>query len=69
MSNLILYTQPGCSQCRMVHMLLDKKKIEYTECQDVDKMKELGIQHTPTLDTGAELLTGKPLLTYINMVK
>ena len=48
--SIILYTQDGCPQCRMVHILLDKKGIKYTECKDTEKMKELGISHTPVLE-------------------
>ena len=38
-NGIILYTQDGCPQCRMVHMLLDKKGIKHTECKDLEKMK------------------------------
>ena len=49
-NGIILYTQDGCPQCRMVHMLLDKKGIKYTECKDLEKMKELGINHAHISD-------------------
>ena len=41
MENIIFYSQEGCPQCKMIHMQLDKHHIEYTECQDIEKMKEL----------------------------
>ena len=45
MSKMVLYTQPGCSQCRMIHTLLDNKKIPYDECHIGDSLFVLnGIQ-------------------------
>lgn len=64
--DLILYTQPGCNQCRLAHMLLDQKNIKYTEVQDISEMQKQGIRHTPALKlTSGELLTGKDLITYV----
>ena len=66
MSKMVLYTQPGCSQCRMIHTLLDNKKIPYDECQDLDKLKSAGGDHTPTLEINGKLLVGKDLFNFIN---
>ena len=63
---MILYTQNGCPQCKMVHMMMDKYNIKYEECQDLDKMRELGIVHTPTLSVDNKLLVGKELMNWIN---
>jgi len=60
-----LYSQPSCGQCKMVHMLLDQKGIEYSECQDVDEMRSLGITHTPTLEVDEKLLVGKDIINWI----
>lgn len=68
-SEIILYTQPGCPQCRMVHILLDKRKAKYTEIQDTEVMKAKGIVHTPVIEVDGRLLTGKPMFDYINGVK
>ena len=62
---LVLYTQPNCGMCRTAHYILDQKKVPYEECQDADKLRDLGILHTPALDTGEEILTGKALMDYI----
>ncbi len=65
-----LYTQNGCGQCKMVHMLLDKKKIPYEEViitlDTIDQYKEMGITKTPTLDVDGVLLVGKDLISWIN---
>ena len=68
-TNIILFTQPGCPQCRMVHMMLDKNGIEYQENQDVDVMKSKGIDHTPALEVDGKILKGKEIFTWINEVK
>lgn len=64
-----LYSQPSCGMCRTIHMMLDKKGIEYEECQDLQVMKEIGINHTPTLDVDGVLLSGREILDYINTGK
>jgi len=61
-----LYSQPTCGMCNFVHMLLDRKGIEYTECQDVDYMQNIGINHTPTLDVDGTLYIGKAIIDWIN---
>ncbi|MBO7079713.1 MAG: hypothetical protein J6W64_07900 [Bacilli bacterium] len=66
---IILYSQEGCPQCRMVHMLLNKNNIKYQECQDINVMKEKGINHTPALDVDGKVLQGKDIFKYINEVK
>ncbi len=61
-----LYSQPTCGMCKTVHMLLDRKGIKYTECQDVDYMQDIGINHTPTLDVDGTLYTGRDIIDWIN---
>jgi len=66
---MILYTQPGCPQCRMVHILLDSKKVKYTECQDIDAMMSKGVNHTPAIEVDGKILQGKEMMNYIKEVK
>jgi len=67
---MILYTQPSCGICRGIHMFLDSKKIQYTECQDLDIMKSKGIQGTPVLELDdGRLLKAPEIRKYINEVK
>lgn len=68
-NNVILFTQDGCPQCRMVHILLDKKHISYTENKDIEAMKALGIAHTPALSVDGKILQGKEIFNYINGAK
>lgn len=66
MDSVILYSQPTCPQCKMVHMLLDKKGIEYEERQDINEMHELGINHTPTLVVNGVMLVAQQIRDYVN---
>ena len=65
MEKIYLYTQPTCPQCKMVHMLLDKKGIEYIECQDVEIMQQKGINHTPALMVGDKIIQGKEIFDWV----
>ncbi len=63
---MILYTQQSCPQCRMIHVLLDKKKnIQYDECQDIEEMKKVGVNHTPAANINGQIIQGKALIDYI----
>lgn len=69
MDNVILYSQPGCPQCRMVHMMLDKKGIKYEETQDIETMRSKGIDHTPALDVDGKILIGIEIGDWIRGIK
>ena len=60
-----LYSQPGCPQCRMVHMMLDNAGIKYDECQELEEMQAAGIQHTPALEVDGNILMGRDLFAFI----
>lgn len=62
---MILYSQQGCPQCKMIHMLLDKTTLQYEECQDFEKMKAVGIQHTPAMEVDGKILVGRELMEFI----
>ena len=70
MNKPILYTQNGCGMCRAIHLLLDKKNVDYNEIiitlDNVDEYKEKGITATPTLEVDGHLLTGKELKDWVN---
>lgn len=67
----ILYTQNGCGMCRAIHMLLDKKHIEYNEIiinnDNIETYKELGVSTTPTLEVNGQLLVGKELRDWVSV--
>ena len=49
MSKIIIFTLPTCPKCRVIKTKLESAGIEYEECQDVDRMRSLGIETTPAL--------------------
>ena len=49
MSNIVLYTQPGCPICHTLKILLDKYKIRFIECQDTEILAKAGVKQTPQL--------------------
>lgn len=70
MDRIILFHQDGCPQCKMVEGLLNKNKIEYTSCKDINKMKELGLNHTPALLVNEhKMLQGKEMIDYIKSLQ
>lgn len=71
MNKPTLYTQKGCPMCKSVHMLLDKKGIDYNEVligfDEIEKYKEMGITHTPTLQISENCLAeGRAIIEWIN---
>lgn len=62
---LVIYTQPTCPQCRAIKMLMDKKGLKYTCCEDTEVMAKAGISHTPTLKVNDKLLAGAELTEYL----
>ena len=61
-----LYSQPSCGMCKTIHILLERKGIKYEECQDIDYMQDIGINHTPALDVNGVLYTGREIIDWIN---
>ena len=64
---VILYTT-HCPQCKGVETILKIKKIQYTECTDVDKMLSLGIQQAPVLSVDGQLFRGKEIYDWVHKV-
>lgn len=48
---IILYTI-HCPKCNVLKKKLDKAEVQYTECADEEKMKELGLDTLPVLSVG-----------------
>ena len=56
----------GCPKCKVLKMKLEKKSIEYTECQDMDKMREMGLKSLPVLEMDGELYSFEKAIKLIN---
>jgi glutaredoxin len=54
---MIVYSLPTCGQCRVLKAKLKEKNIDFTVVEDIETMKELGIQGVPVLqfDDGSKL--------------
>ena len=61
MMTIIVYSQQGCPQCKMIKMMLDKKNISYEVCEDTEVMRSKGILHTPTLEVDGVRYVAKPM--------
>lgn len=55
---MIVYSLPTCGQCRVLKAKLKEKNIDFTVVEDIEAMKELGIQGVPVLqfDDGSKLI-------------
>ena len=51
----ILYST-DCPKCKILKQKLDQKQIEYKECNDVEKMMELGFLSVPMLQVNKEVM-------------
>ena len=45
---IILYTT-HCPKCKVLETKLKQKNISYQECEDIEKMKEMGFKSAPVL--------------------
>ena len=69
-SNVTLYHQQGCSMCRAVEMLLNKKGIDFESklitIDNIEEAQKEGITGTPTLVVGEQKFIKKECLDWIN---
>lgn len=68
MINLILYTT-HCPKCTILEKKLNAKKVSYSICEDVEKMKALGIQFAPMLAIEGKLLSFSDAVQYVNNIE
>ena len=66
MSNVIIYTTPTCSRCRVLKKKMRDKNIEFTESQDMDKIMEMGYLAVPILEVDDKCLEMKNALSWID---
>ena len=63
---MTVYTIPSCGKCKVLKAKLNSKGIEYEECQNVDKMQEMGLTNLPVLEINDELLSFEQALKFVN---
>lgn len=52
---VVMYST-GCPRCNILKSKLDSSGVEYEVCDDIEKMKSLGIMSVPVLGVDDELL-------------
>lgn len=62
---IVLYST-HCPQCKALEMKLNKKKIEYTICDDQEKMKALGFSSAPMLDVDGTIYNFTNAVKWVN---
>ena len=65
MDNIILYTT-HCQKCNILKAKLDEKNISYTEYDNVEFMKDMGITTVPVLNVNNKLLEFKSAVDWVN---
>ena len=63
---MITLYSTNCLKCMVLKEKLYAKHIEFTECNDTEIMKELGMTVVPVLKVNDEYLDFKAANTYIN---
>lgn len=61
---LIVYTT-GCPRCEILKDKMIESNVYFTEVEDIEKMKELGIKQVPILEVNGKLLSYFKALEYI----
>lgn len=56
----------GCPKCNVLKAKLKQKGIEYTECQDIAKMQEMGFESLPVMEVDGKLYTFERAVKLIN---
>lgn len=69
MTDQVIFYTTHCPQCRVLERKLQETGIEYTECDNVDKMLALGLQSAPALGVNGELFNLKQALAYLRGVE
>lgn len=63
---IILYSTDTCPKCAILKEKMFAKKIEFEECKDQQKMRDLTITQVPYLQVNGELLDFSAANKYIN---
>lgn len=66
LDNITIYTMDGCPKCMILKEKLYSKHLSFTECKNIEEMKELGIATVPVLKVNDKYLDFKDANNYIN---
>ena len=62
---ITVYTTPHCPQCKLLKAKLAQANIQYELCEDVGKMRELGIMSVPIMEADGKRLKLREALDYL----
>lgn len=63
---ITVYSKVGCPKCRVLKMKLEKKNIQFSGCEDQDKMKEMGFMSLPVMDVDGTIMKFEDAVKYVN---
>ena len=63
--NVVLYTVQ-CPKCKVLSMKLDKKKIPYEVCTDIEIMKSMGFIQAPMLEVDGKIMNFTEAVEWVN---
>lgn len=64
--NIILYSKPGCPQCKVLKTKLDMAHLEYQHVEDVDAILALGLKAAPVLQIDGSIHCGPEAIKFFN---
>lgn len=54
-----------CPKCKVLYMKMMNKNIQFTEVEDVEEMKRLGLKSAPALNIDGKILTFEEALKWV----
>ena len=63
---ITIYSKVGCPRCKVLKMKLEQKGLEYAECQDTEKMIDMGLKSLPVLAEDDKMLKFEDAVKYVN---
>ena len=61
----VIFYSTHCPQCRGLEMQLKAKKVEYTECDDPEEMKRIGLMTAPALSVDGKVMAYPEALRWL----
>ena len=63
---MIFYSKPGCPQCKVLKMKLDKAEVSYKHIEDEDAIVALGVKAAPVLIVDGTMHVGPNAIKWFN---
>lgn len=63
---ITIFTTYTCPKCKILKKKMDDKGIAYEECDDEEKIREMGILSVPVMSVDGKLMDFMEALQYVN---